>query len=190
VHGADVWLDLARTDELPADVRWDADASDVQADALVTTRPGVALAVGIADCVPIAVALGDAIAAIHAGWRSLEQGIVEATIAVLRRAAGSSAALADAGPFAVIGPCLGPCCMEVGEEVAALFDPSSVVRRAGAERPFLDTRADARRRLEAAGVASVELVDVCTKEDPRCFSHRGDAGSGGRQALLVRRISA
>jgi copper oxidase (laccase) domain-containing protein len=70
--------------------------------------------------------------------------------------------------------------MEVGDEVAALFDPASMVGT------HLDARADAQRRLVAAGVA-VEHVDVCTRCDPRCFSHRGDGGATGRQALLVRR---
>jgi YfiH family protein len=184
VHGADVWLDLARTDALPVDVRWDGGPSPVEADALVSVRPDVALAVGIADCMPIAIVWGGAIAAIHAGWRSLEGGIVEATLAVLRRTAGN--AVATHQPHAVIGPALGACCMEVGDDVAARFDAVVVVRRAGAPRPFLDTRADAVRRLEAAGCV-VDHVDVCTKDDPRCFSHRGDAGLGGRQAMLVRR---
>ncbi|MCW2921401.1 MAG: laccase [Thermoleophilia bacterium] len=184
VHGADVWLDLARTDELPREVRWDGGRSSVDADALVTTRAEVALAVGIADCMPIAIVWGPAIAAIHAGWRSLEGGVIEATLAVLRRAAGN--AVATDTPHAVIGPALGACCMEVGDDVAARFDAPVVVRRDGAPRPFLDTRADALRRLEAAGCV-VEHVDVCTKDDPRCFSHRGDSGLGGRQAMLVRR---
>lgn len=186
VHGADVWLDLAGDGELPVTVRWDRGASPIEADALVTTRPGVALAVGVADCLPIAVAWGPAVAAVHAGWRSLEAGVVEQALAVLRRAAGSAVAVADLVPRAVIGPALGSCCMEVGEEVAARFHPSVVSRREGAPRPFLDTRADATRRLEAAGVL-VEHVDVCTRCDPRCFSHRGDEGRGGRQALVVMR---
>lgn len=187
VHGADVWIDLALDDgPLPEAVRWDVGPSPVEADALVTTRPGVALAVGVADCLPIAVCWGGAVAAIHAGWRSLEAGVVEQAIAVLRRTAGSAVAIADVRPHALVGPALGPCCMEVGEEVAARFDLSVVSRPAGASRPFLDARADATRRLEAAGIA-VEHVDVCTRCDPRCFSHRGDAGRGGRQALLVGR---
>lgn len=185
VHGADVWLDLARTAGLPDDVRWDAGPSAIEADALVTTRSHVALAVGIADCMPIAIVWGDAIAAIHAGWRSLEGGVVEATLAVLRRAAGNAVAIDT--PHAVIGPALGACCMEVGDDVAARFDASVVLRPDGATRPFLDTRADAVRRLEAVGCV-VEHVDVCTKDDPRCFSHRGDGGHGGRQAMLVRRL--
>jgi len=186
VHGADVWLDLVHTDTLSDDVRWDWASARVEADALVSARAGIALAVGVADCMPIAVAWGDAIAAIHAGWRSLEGGVIESTMHVLRRAAGSAVAIGELAPQAVIGPCLGACCMEVGEDVAARFDPSVVVRRDGMPRPFLDARSDALRRLEAAG-CSVEHVDVCTKHDPRCFSHRGDRGLGGRQAMLVRR---
>ena len=184
VHGADVWLDLARTDRLPDDVRWDAGPSPTKADALVTTRCGVALAIGVADCMPIAICWGGAIAAIHVGWRSLDGGVIEATLAVLRRAAGNAVATHD--PYAVIGPALGPCCMEVGNDVAARFESSVVIRRDGAPRPFLDTRADAVRRLETAGCVT-EHVDICTKDDPRCFSHRGDRGLGGRQAMLVRR---
>lgn len=186
VHGADVWIDLAPAAELPAAVRWDGGPSPIEADALVTTRTDGALAVGVADCLPIALVWGDAVAAIHAGWRSLAGGVIEATMAVLRRAAGPVIALADSRPHAVIGPCIGPCCMEVGDEVAAQFDPASVVRREGARRPFLDAPADARRRLERLGCV-VEQVDACTTHDASLFSHRGDAGSTGRQALLVRR---
>jgi copper oxidase (laccase) domain-containing protein len=186
VHGADVWLDLAPDAPLPDDVRWDTGPSPIDADALVTRRADGALAVGIADCVPIAIVWGDAIAAIHAGWRSLAGGVVEATLAVLRRTAGSSIAVAGTEPRAVIGPCICERCMEIGEEVAELFPADCIIRPSGAPRPFLDQRREVRRRLEAAGCL-VEDVAVCTVEDARCFSHRGDSGSTGRQALLVRR---
>jgi YfiH family protein len=186
VHGAVVWFDLASDGPLPDAVRWDTGPSPIEADALVTTRSDAALAVGIADCVPIAIVWGDAIAAIHAGWRSLAGGVIEATVPALRRAAGSSIAVEDVKPRAVIGPCICERCMEVGEEVAELFDPSCILRPEGAARPFLDQRRDVRRRLEAAGCV-VDDIAVCTVEDPRCFSHRGDRGSTGRQALLVRR---
>jgi polyphenol oxidase len=184
VHGADVWVDLGGGSQLPDDVRWDRGPSPVEADALVTTRAGVALAVGIADCLPVAIAWGPAIAAVHAGWRSLEAGVLEQAMRALSRSAGS--AIAMSRPHALVGPALGACCMEVGEDVAARFDPTVVVRRPGSPRPFLDTRSDAVRRLEASGCI-VEHVDVCTLCDPRLFSHRGDAGSGGRQALLITR---
>lgn len=186
VHGADVWFDLAPGTTLPDAVRWDTGPSPIDADALVTTRADAALAVGIADCVPIAIVWGEAIAAIHAGWRSLAGGVIEATMAALRRAAGSAVAVAGSEPHALIGPCICARCMEVGEEVAELFDPGCILRPAGAPRPFLDQRREVQRRLEAAGCI-VEHVDVCTVEDPRCFSHRADRGSTGRQALLVRR---
>jgi copper oxidase (laccase) domain-containing protein len=91
VHGSDVWLDLARGDTLPAAVRWDGGPSPIDADALVSTRPGIALAIGVADCLPIAISWGSAITAIHAGWRSLDAGVIEQTFAVLRRQAGSAA---------------------------------------------------------------------------------------------------
>jgi YfiH family protein len=186
VHGADVWLDLAHADQLPAAVRWSDQPSPIEADALVSTRPGIALAIGVADCLPIAISWGSAITAIHAGWRSLDAGVIEQALAVLRRQAGSAVALADAPPRAVIGPALGACCMEVGDEVAARFDARFVQHRDGATRPFLDARADAASRLQSGGCV-VEHVHVCTRCDPRMFSHRGDEGLGGRQALLMRR---
>ena len=185
MHGADVWMDLGRAGPLPADVRWDEGSSPIEADALVSTRAGIALSVGVADCLPIAIAWGPAIAAVHAGWRGLDAGVVEATLAVMRRAIGSVAAVADERPRSVIGPSLGPCCFEVGEEVAARFADSSIRWTDGA-LPHLDARAEARRRLEAFG-AVVDVIDVCTRCDPRCFSHRGDGGITGRQAVLVHR---
>ncbi len=184
VHGADVWVDLGvEPGVLDSSVRWDSpEPSPIEADALVSAREGRGLAVVTADCMPIAVAWGPAIAAIHAGWRSLEAGVIEQTMRALGRVAGS--AVATEQPRAVIGPALGACCMEVGEDVAALFDECSIVRADGWKRPHLDARADAERRLRDAG-ASVEHVDVCTKCDPRCFSHRGDDGATGRQAVVV-----
>lgn len=187
VHGADVWVDLGGGDGLPVDVRWSGPSGRIEADALVTARPGIALAVATADCLPIAIAHGDAVAAVHAGWRGLEAGVIEATLAALARAAGSSAAFAGAEPRAVIGPCIGPCCFEVGADVAARFDPARTSRVRGSQRPHLDLRAEASHRLEAAG-SSVDVVDVCTACDPRCFSHRRDGPATGRQGLLVWRV--
>ena len=190
VHGADVWLDLRRdASGVGEEVRWSLGASSIEADALVTTRAGIGVAVGVADCMPIALAWGDAVAVVHAGWRGLAAGVLESAFAALRRAAGSAVAVADAPPTAVIGPCLRACCLEVGEEVAARFPSASVVRRPGAPRPFLDAPADARRRLEAAGVV-VDEIDVCTRCDDRLFSHRGDGGTTGRQALVAWRSQA
>jgi YfiH family protein len=186
VHGTDVWMDLrfGGDTSVARDVQWDAHEPLTRADALVSNRRGIGLAVGVADCMPIAIAWGDAFAAVHAGWRGLVGGVLERVLPVLRQAAGSSVALADVEPRAVIGPSLGPCCFEVGEEVAEVVPASSIVRRPDAPKPFLDARAEAVRRLALLGVET-DVVDVCTRDDDACFSHRGDGGTTGRQALLV-----
>lgn len=185
VHGADVWTDLVGSDALDNSVRWDLVKKDfvVEADALVTTRINSAVAVGIADCLPIAITAGDAIAAIHAGWRSLVAGVIEKTVAVLKRSTGSTL---DTGEMqAVIGPAIGACCMEVGVEVADKFN-KAVVHAAGQEsRRYLDLRAEAVRRLQESGCHSVQTIDECTCCDLRYFSHRRDGARSGRQALLV-----
>ena len=130
-----------------------------------------------ADCVPIALVRsnGDApaVAVLHAGWRGLLAGIV----------ARGAAALG--GRFAAaIGPAIGPCCYEVGEEVAEPFRASfgrGVVRGRN-----LDLWAAADHALRAAGAAHVDRVDLCTACRPELFfSHRRDAGVTGRQGVLA-----
>jgi hypothetical protein len=84
------------------------------------------------------------------------------------------------GPVAAaIGPAIGPCCYEVGSEVAELFDTDLV------EAGTLDLWTSAERALRAAGVEEVERVDVCTSCHPELFfSHRRDAGVTGRQGVI------
>jgi len=131
-----------------------------------------------ADCVPIAVArvLTDehAVAVLHAGWRGILEGIVEA----------GAAALGGGTLAAMIGPGIGPCCYEVGEEVAVRF------RERFGEDVFSDGRLDlwtsAERALRAAGVGHVERLDRCTACEPETFfSHRRDRGVTGRQGVIA-----
>jgi YfiH family protein len=130
-----------------------------------------------ADCLPIGVVrangAGPALAVLHAGWRGLLSGI----------AASGIAALGGGRPAAIIGPGIGPCCYEVGEEVAAPFRAAfgpDVVR--GGK---LDLWSAAERALRAAGCAQVERIDLCTACNPdRFFSHRRDDGVTGRQGVL------
>lgn len=145
------------------------------ADALVTGVPGVALAVLVADCVPILVADPDRrrIAVIHAGWRGLVEGVVAAAVEQL-------APNADA--VAAIGPAIGPCCYEVSVDVA---DPLSDAFGADVVH---DGRADlwlsAQRALRAAGVTGIVPALLCTRCEPqRFFSHR--AGDTARQGLVA-----
>jgi polyphenol oxidase len=166
VHGNHC-LEIAA--EQPADV-----AVEVQADAIVTARSGVAAMVMTADCLAIALAGGGVVAAVHAGWRGLDSGVIAAAVTRLQK-------LAPGEPLtAAIGPAAGVCCYEVGPELHQRFAGFSV----GAN---LDLKAIARSQLEAAGVATIDDVDLCTIcSDPALlFSYRRDGAQTGRQALLT-----
>jgi YfiH family protein len=137
------------------------------ADGQVTTRPGVAAIVLVADCLPVALAGRDAAGVVHAGWRGLAAGVLEAGVA----------ALGDSPVAAAIGPGIGPCCYEVGDDVRAAF---------GTAGRTLDLKAQGRARLQAAGVTEIHDCGLCTACDPqRFFSHRRDHGVTGRQAGLA-----
>jgi purine-nucleoside/S-methyl-5'-thioadenosine phosphorylase / adenosine deaminase len=146
-----------------------------QCDGLWTDEPGQGLMLVTADCLPIALARtdGSRLVALHAGWRGLLAGIAEAGFAA-----------ADGETVAAIGPGIGPCCYEVGDEVAAPFRG-----RFGddvAPDGHLDLPLAAARALEAAGVARVDRVGGCTACDPETyFSHRRDRGVTGRQGIVA-----
>jgi YfiH family protein len=148
-------------------------------DALWTDEPDLAMMLITADCLPVAVARSNgaaaALAVLHVGWRGLLAGIVESALGELGE-----------GPLnAVIGPGIGPCCYEVGEEVAAPFRD-----RYGAEVLHgrnLDMYACTEKALYAAGSTSVERVEMCTSCHPDLFfSHRRDGARTGRQGIVAR----
>jgi purine-nucleoside/S-methyl-5'-thioadenosine phosphorylase / adenosine deaminase len=148
------------------------------ADGLWTDEPGVPILALSADCLPIAIAraVADerAVAVLHVGWRGLLAGL-----------AASGANAVAGGPLAAaIGPGIGPCCYEVGEDVAAPFR-----ERFGADvarNGRLDLWTSAERALRAAGVDHVERFDRCTACEPETFfSHRRDAGRTGRQGVIA-----
>jgi YfiH family protein len=148
------------------------------ADGLWTDEPGLPILAMSADCLPIALARTNAedpaVAVLHAGWKGLLAGIVEEGAAVL----GSGKLTA------AIGPGIGPCCYEVGEEVAAPFRErfgDDVMRERN-----LDLWTSAERALRAAGVEQIHRVDRCTACEPETFfSHRRDAGRTGRQGVIA-----
>ena len=141
-------------------------------DGLWTDEPGVPMLKLTADCVPIAIARvgGEpALTLLHAGWRGLAEGIV----------ASGVRALGPGRLAAAVGPAIGPCCYEVGPEVAGRFDAD--LTRGGR----LDLWDAAERALRAAGVDEVERVDLCTACHPELFfSHRRDGGRTGRQGVI------
>jgi polyphenol oxidase len=141
------------------------------ADGHAVDRPGLAPLVFVADCLPVALAGPGGVAILHCGWRGLAGDIV---------AAGAAAVGATS---AAIGPGIGPCCYEVGEEVLAGF---SALGDGIAEGRMLDLPEVARRLLREAGVERVESAGLCTScEAGLFFSHRRDRGATGRQAGLV-----
>jgi YfiH family protein len=165
VHGSEVRRVTAR----------EGGAEPLEADGQATALPGVAPMVLVADCLPIAVAGGGAVAMLHAGWRGLAGGVVAEGVRAVREL-GAAASLA-----AAIGPGAGRCCYEVGEEVHAAFAPLGPAIRDGR---MLDLKAIARRKLADAGVELVFDIQLCTIcGDPAMFySHRRDRGVTGRQA--------
>ena len=146
-----------------------------EADGVHSREPGVGCLVLTADCLPVALVApgGRAVAMVHAGWKGLAGGVLEAGIGAL---GGEVAA-------AFVGPGAGACCYEVGPEVLAAFDDLDGVADGGR----LDLGVVARRQLERGGVERIEDVDLCTMCDPerRFFSHRRDGGRTGRQAGLA-----
>jgi YfiH family protein len=142
-----------------------------EADGQVTRNPALTPLVQVADCLPIALAGGDGVAMIHCGWRGLAAGIVERGVEEV----GATAA--------AIGPGIGRCCYEVGDEVLAAF---AGLGDGIADGRMLDLPEVARRLLATAAVDAVESAGVCTSCEPELFfSHRRDAGRTGRQAGLV-----
>jgi len=167
--------------------RFDAPATEeIEADASVTSKAGVVLAILTADCLPVLFCADDGreIGGAHAGWRGLAGGVLENTLAAMRSAPDRM--------HAWLGPAAGPQAYEIGREVFDAF----VSLDAGAESAFVATRPDhwrvdlyalARRRLQAAGMAPDRIHGggLCTISDPqRFFSHRRDQ-RGGRMASLI-----
>lgn len=165
VHGAEVMV----RDEAPVPSPWtDPRPGLPEADAQITAAADLTPAVLVADCLPVALAGRRGVAMVHCGWRGLAGGIVER---------GARAVGADS---AAIGPGIGPCCYEVGEEVLAAFEG---LGEGIANGRMLDLTEVARRLLARAAVASVEASGLCTScERDLFYSHRRDGERTGRQA--------
>ena len=178
VHGADVIrIDRAAAGRGEAPPR---------ADASLTTEPGVACTVLVADCLPVLMAApaGRGVAAAHAGWRGLAGGVVEAAL----RALCEAAACRTDEVSVWLGACIGPRAFEVGADVVQAFGAASgrFVERTGIPGKWLaDLPGLARDRLRAAGVQRVSGGHWCTVEAPsRFFSFRRD-GVTGRMAAAI-----
>jgi hypothetical protein len=158
-----------------------------QADAVVTTRPGVMLGALAADCAPVLIADGEArvAAAVHAGWRGALGGVVEAAVEAMAEAGARRERL-----VAAVGPCIGPRSYEVGLEflqafVAAGPDNTRFFRPGAApDKRLFDLPGFVLSRLAAAGVARAEWIARDTCAEPEDFFsnrralHCGEADYG------------
>ncbi len=158
-------------------------AADAEGDGAVGRMPGQVCAVLTADCLPVLLCdrAGTCVAAVHAGWRGLAAGVVEAAVQTMGLPASSL--------IAWLGPAIGPHAFEVGADVRDTFiarDPMA----AGAfqphgERWHADLYQLARRQLVCLGIAAVSGGEWCTHTDvERFYSYRRD-GRTGRMATLI-----
>lgn len=181
---------------LPAEPQWlrqvhgiaavDADISAKmpEADAAYARQAGTVCAVMTADCLPVLFCdrAGSVVAATHAGWRGLLDGVLENTVAAM--------GVPPAELLAWLGPAIGPSCFEVGDEVRTAFvarDPLAAAAFVGhgGGKWLADIYLLARQRLSVAGLGSITGGDLCTVSDAaRFFSYRRD-GVTGRMASLI-----
>ena len=166
VHGAEV---AVRSQPQPESFT-DPGDSLPELDGQVARSAGLTPLVLVADCLPVALAGPDGVAMLHCGWRGIAAGMIERGVE------------ATGARNAAVGPGIGRCCYEVGEDVLAAFAHLGDV----ADGRMLDLGEAARRSLVRAGVGEVEVAGVCTSCDPgRFFSHRRDGARTGRQAGLA-----
>lgn len=183
VHGSDVAV-------VQADCQPDVVATQ-NADAIVTATSDVAVAVIVADCVPVLLAdpVTGACAAVHAGWRGTAVNVVGKALQQMQ-------ALTGARPqdiCAVVGPSIGPCCFEVGDEVVeglrrCLPGRDDLFRPGKRDRPHADLWAANRALLELAGVERdrIDSLNQCTHCQPgRFFSYRRDGSKTGQMMGFI-----
>lgn len=190
VHGATV---VAPDHAAWATAGWhDPPAALPEGDALVSASADVVLTMRTADCVPVLLVAppARAVAAVHAGWRGLDAGVVEGAIASLRDRYGARADTVEAA----IGPAIGGCCYEFGAEHHRRFvdrygpEAERAWRPTAAGRGLLDLRMLVALALAGAGLdrASIHTVGPCTAEHPDVLhSYRRDGAGAGRQLSYV-----
>jgi len=166
----------------------DAPRHEPFCDGLVTTTPGLLLAIAVADCAPVLLADPQhrVVGACHAGWRGTVRRVAADTVATMADCGADPAQVR-----AYVGPCLSREAFEVGPEVAAQFDDAVVAHPEDTDRPHVDLKAALRRQLEGAGVPgdAVEVSSHCTLGDTDTFfSHRASGGDTGRMfgAVVLR----
>jgi YfiH family protein len=167
-------------------------APEVEADAVLSTRPGIAACVSVADCVPILI--GDprsgAVAAVHAGWRGTLAHVVARAVDALKQQASAQ----PSDLLAAIGPSIGPCCYDVSRDLAQAFrdDLGALVAEPRNSGSRVDLWLANETLLRKAGLDRdrIEVLGRCTScESNAFFSHRRDHGKTGRQVGFIAPIA-
>ncbi|HHD72621.1 MAG TPA: peptidoglycan editing factor PgeF [Epsilonproteobacteria bacterium] len=155
-------------------------------DALVTDQEDMMLTILTADCVPVLLfdPVRRVVAAVHAGWRGTEAEIVSKTIKVMKERFGSEPSDMIAG----VGPAIGKCCYEVGEDVTSHFAAYPEALEQHGEKSQLDLPEINRRQMIAAGLSEthIEMSAICTACDvDHFFSYRKEQGCSGRFMSVI-----
>jgi YfiH family protein len=153
-------------------------------DSLITNKKNLALAIRVADCVPVLLFDTEkkAVAAIHAGWRGSSTEIAKNTLRAMRAEFQTD----PKDVLAFIGPAAGVCCYEVGDDVAGLFEDGVLVHREG--KIFLDLKKENKNQLLQCGVQqkNIEVNEYCTiKERALFYSYRRDGRGAGRMLAVI-----
>ena len=156
-----------------------------EADGLVTNLKDVPITVFYADCVPILMAdpVAGVVAAEHSGWRGTVQNIAGAAVEIMCREFGAK----PQNIKAAIGPSIGPCCFETGEEVAVLFDEDLRIKLPDGKFK-VDLWQANKRLLQNAGLIeeNIDVLELCTIcHSDVLYSYRKDAQSTGRMGAFI-----
>jgi YfiH family protein len=158
-------------------------------DALITDAPGVALMLRFADCLPVLLydPVHQALGLAHAGWRGTIAGVAANTVSAMAQAYGSR----PVDIMADLGPCIGPCCYQVGTEVIELVKANfnrwqELLHLQGDGSLHLDLREANRRQLAELGVKEIEVMPLCTAcHTDEFFSYRAEGGHTGCFAVVA-----
>ena len=158
-------------------------------DALMTSLPGISIGIRTADCLPVLLAdpVSNTVAAVHCGWRSLALDLAEQTVGSMASLTGNE----PSGFLAALGPAIGTCCYEVGQEVIEQFqrsdtDPAFCTERDGSR--FLNLRSITSSQLVRAGLPTDHIDDLnqCTACQPELFNSHRARRDEGRMVSFIR----